>query len=74
MNVLVIAPHPDDEVLGLGGTLHRLAARGHDIVVAVVTKGWSPLFPPDQVKQVRRRRWPPTRISACGPSNSSIFR
>lgn len=54
MNVLAIAPHPDDEVLGLGGTLHRLAARGHNIVVAIVTKGWSPLFPPEQVDQVRQ--------------------
>ena len=25
MKILVIAPHPDDEILGVGGTMHRLA-------------------------------------------------
>lgn len=53
MKVLVVAPHPDDEVLGLGGTIHRLTAEGHDITVAIVTKGWQPLFPETQVAQVR---------------------
>ena len=53
MKTLVISPHPDDEVLGLGGTMHRLAAEGHDVTVAIVTKGWAPLFPEEQVAQVR---------------------
>ncbi len=54
MRALVIAPHPDDEVLGVGGTIHRLAAAGDDVTVAIVTKGWEPLFPTSQVDQVRR--------------------
>jgi len=53
MKVLVIAPHPDDEVLGAGGTMHRLAAEGHAVTVAIVTRGWAPLFPEAQVAQVR---------------------
>lgn len=53
MRVLVIAPHPDDEVLGVGGTIHRLAGEGHEVAVAIVTKGWAPLFPESQVAQVR---------------------
>lgn len=53
MKVLVIAPHPDDEVLGSGGTIARLASEGNDITVAIVTKGWEPLFPNSQVEQVR---------------------
>jgi LmbE family N-acetylglucosaminyl deacetylase len=53
MKVLVISPHPDDEVLGAGGTIHRLASEGHDVTVAIVTKGWTPLFPDEQVRQVR---------------------
>ena len=53
MQVLVVAPHPDDEVLGVGGTIHRLAGEGHDVFVAIVTKGWEPLFSESQVRQVR---------------------
>lgn len=53
MKALVISPHPDDEVLGVGGTMHRLASEGHEITVAIVTKGWPPLFPEKQVAQVR---------------------
>lgn len=41
---LVIAPHPDDEVLGAGGTIARLSAQGHDVSVAIVTSGKLPLF------------------------------
>ena len=53
MKVLIVSPHPDDEVLGVGGTIARLASEGNDITVAIVTKGWEPLFPNSQVKQVR---------------------
>ena len=53
MKVLVISPHPDDEVLGVGGTMRRLADEGHGVTVAIVTKGWAPLFPEEQVAQVR---------------------
>ena len=44
MNVLVIAPHPDDEVLGCGGTIAKHAACGDDVYVVVVTKGCEPIF------------------------------
>lgn len=36
---LVLAPHPDDETFGLGGTLALGARRGVEIRVAVVTDG-----------------------------------
>jgi LmbE family N-acetylglucosaminyl deacetylase len=37
--VLVIAPHPDDEVLAAGGTIHRLVASGARVRVVIVTAG-----------------------------------
>lgn len=37
--VLVIAPHPDDETLGCGGTLARHADAGDRVCVAIVTDG-----------------------------------
>lgn len=36
---VVVAPHPDDEILGVGGTLARLAAAGTEIVLVAVTDG-----------------------------------
>lgn len=53
MNVLIIAPHPDDEVLGCGGTIAKHIAGGDEVYVAIVTKGCEPIFPSDQVNQVR---------------------
>jgi len=53
MKVLVVSPHPDDEVLGVGGTIARLASDGNDATVAIVTRGWEPLFPNSQIEQVR---------------------
>ena len=37
--VLVVAPHPDDETIGCGGTLATLAKRGTTVEVVVVTSG-----------------------------------
>jgi LmbE family N-acetylglucosaminyl deacetylase len=39
MRVLCIAAHPDDEVLGCGGTLARLAAEGHEVFIAILGEG-----------------------------------
>lgn len=50
---LVIAPHPDDEVLGAGGTIARLAAQGNDVFVAVVTEGKPPIYDQPSVAAVR---------------------
>lgn len=51
--VLVIAPHPDDEVLGAGGTMARLADAGVETHVAIVTTGRSPRYDAAQVASVR---------------------
>lgn len=38
-NVAVICAHPDDEVLGCGGTVARLANRGQEVHVLIVAEG-----------------------------------
>ena len=53
MKVLVIAPHPDDEVIGVGGTIARRAKEGHEVYVCVVTKAFPPLFSEEIVEQAR---------------------
>ncbi|MEP0842618.1 MAG: PIG-L family deacetylase, partial [Phycisphaerae bacterium] len=50
--MLVVAPHPDDEVLGCGGTIRKRVLAGEKVSVAIVTRG-TPLFPAAQVRRVR---------------------
>lgn len=40
--VLVLSPHPDDESIGCGGTLAKLAARGSAVDVVFMTGGAQP--------------------------------
>lgn len=44
MNVLIVAAHPDDEVLGCGGTMARLANEGHRIGLVVLGEGATARF------------------------------
>jgi len=37
--VLVIAPHPDDDVLGVGGSIAEFTRQGHEVCVVFVTNG-----------------------------------
>lgn len=56
MTVLVLAPHPDDETLGCGGTIARLADEGHNVVVGLVTgpgEGEHPLYGPEGFQVIR---------------------
>lgn len=41
MNILIVVAHPDDEVLGCGGTIARLTAEGHRVRIAIVAEGCS---------------------------------
>ncbi len=46
MKVLVVAPHPDDEILGVGGTILRYKSQGFSVAWLIVTGlseefGWS---------------------------------
>ena len=51
--VLVFAPHPDDEILGVGGTMAKRVQAGYEVYVCIVTKGCLPLFDEESVKKVR---------------------
>lgn len=51
--VLVVAPHADDEVLGVGGTIAKNAAQGNELYVCVVTRAAEPLFSKTLAEQVR---------------------
>lgn len=39
MKIVVVAPHNDDEILGVGGTMAKLTKQGHEVIVCEVTAG-----------------------------------
>ena len=39
MKIMVFAPHPDDEIIGCGGTLAGHVRAGDDVVIAYLTSG-----------------------------------
>ncbi|GAA1755614.1 PIG-L family deacetylase [Streptomonospora arabica] len=57
--VVVVAPHPDDEVLGVGGMLARLAEQGARVRVVAVTdgEGSHPGSPTLSPARLAERRW-----------------
>ena len=55
---VIIAPHPDDEILGCGGLLQLLHGAGHSLLLISITDGTashpgSAEWPPERLRQVR---------------------
>ncbi|MHC4218533.1 MAG: glucosamine-6-phosphate deaminase [Planctomycetota bacterium] len=48
--VLIFSPHPDDDVISMGGTLMRLVDQGHDVHVAYQTSGNIAVFDDDATR------------------------
>jgi LmbE family N-acetylglucosaminyl deacetylase/glycosyltransferase involved in cell wall biosynthesis len=45
-SMLVVSPHPDDEVLGVGGLIQAAAAQGIDVRVLMLTNGDGQIYTP----------------------------
>jgi LmbE family N-acetylglucosaminyl deacetylase len=54
IHILVVAAHPDDELLGLGGTLARHAAHGDKVTIALVADARSVRYEDETLQIVRR--------------------
>jgi glucosamine-6-phosphate deaminase len=48
--VLIFSPHPDDDVISMGGTVIRLVDQGHQVHVAYQTSGNIAVFDADAVR------------------------
>jgi glucosamine-6-phosphate deaminase len=47
---LIFSPHPDDDVISMGGTFIRLADQGHDVHVAYQTSGNTAVWDDDAMR------------------------
>lgn len=61
--VLVLAPHPDDEVFGCGGALAKHVEQGASITVVIATDG-AYHAPADKVDAMREERYEESRAAA----------
>ncbi len=50
--VIVFSPHPDDDVISMGGTLITLADQGHEVYIAYMTSGNIAVFDHDALRHL----------------------
>ena len=58
--IWLLAPHPDDEVLALGGSLEQLSRLGADLCIVSVTDG--------EASHAQSTVWPPSRLAEARPA------
>ena len=56
-NILVIAPHADDEILGVGGTISKYIQKSFRVIVLIMTNAGinnKEKFPIKLIKKIRK--------------------
>ena len=53
--ILIIAPHPDDEVLGCAGIMRKYSSEGHEVFVLIVTRGTSKKYSDVRITKGRKQ-------------------
>ncbi len=70
LRVLVFAAHPDDEVLGMGGTIAvHAAVRGDSVRIVCVTDGSSTQYPDDAQKRSQKEQEARSAAAELGVSD-----
>jgi len=52
--VLIIAAHPDDEVMGAGGTIVKHVRQSDEVYLCIITKAYSPDWSHEIIKEKRK--------------------
>ena len=58
MNVLIVAAHPDDEILGAGGTIVRHVQNGDKVFVCILSEGATARYGTDMIPVLREASIP----------------
>lgn len=72
-SVLVVAAHPDDEVLGCGGTIARHISNGDNVTVQFMTNGVSARNDANCVEVEKRKQSAQTALNILGVHSENIF-
>ena len=68
--IIVFGPHPDDQEIGMGASIAKLAALGHDVLIVDVTDG-SPTPKGDRASRLVEAQ---NALAALQPSQDAIAR
>lgn len=68
-SVLVVAAHPDDEILGCGGTMARLAAEGWAVHILILAEGATSR---DEIRQRETRSVELSELAVCAQRSADI--
>ncbi|NLV21087.1 MAG: hypothetical protein GXY49_03755 [Syntrophomonadaceae bacterium] len=72
-NLLVFAPHPDDDVIGCGGTIARCVAQGNQATIVYLTSGESGSLSYSPAELARRREEEAARAAALLGVKDLVF-
>jgi LmbE family N-acetylglucosaminyl deacetylase len=75
MNVLIFSPHPDDDVIGCGGSIAKQVKQGHRVSVVYMTSGESGsiTIPKPELANIREQE-ASEAAAVLGVSETTFFR
>lgn len=56
MKVLIVGAHPDDEILGVGGTICKHIQNNNEVYVCIVTKAFEPIWNQDYIENKKKEQ------------------
>lgn len=72
--VIIFSPHPDDDVISMGGTFQRLVDQGHEVHVAYQTSGNIAVSDDDARRYARFAKAYNDRFGVSTPESESLYK